>query len=93
MEKLDCDLSASDIDRAHRVGPKKPVKGSGEVTGIKQQMIVKFMSFRPPTLMYRERKTAGIGVKIRLNLTKKRLRTVNQAIGFPKKLCILRYKL
>ena len=26
MEKMDCGLSASDIDRAHRVGPKKPVK-------------------------------------------------------------------
>ena len=48
MEKSDCGLSASDIDRAHRVGPKKPVKGSSEVTGIKQQMIVKFMSFRRP---------------------------------------------
>ena len=84
MEKMDCGLSASDIDRAHCVGPKKPVKVNGEVTGIKQQMIVKVVSFRQHTLMYKKRKAAGIGVKIRLDLTKKRLRTLNQAIDFAK---------
>ena len=55
---LDTNISASDIDRAHRIGKDK------------KTMIVKFLSFRKRTAVYRARSSATNNIKIQLDLTK-----------------------
>ena len=42
MNDMDCGLNLVDIDRAHRIGPKK----TGADGTVKQQLIVKFKLFR-----------------------------------------------
>ena len=66
---LDLDISASDIDRAHRVGREK------------QSMIVKFHSFRKRTALYKARKNNNLSqnIKIRLDITKARLDLLDKA--------------
>ncbi len=66
LQKLDCDASIDSIDRAHRVGPKIKSSDGGPP---KQQMIVKFTSFKDRTKVYRARKKSN-DVKIRLDLTR-----------------------
>ena len=68
FQKLDCGVAIDSIDRAHRIGPK--IK-SDDGSPPKQQMIVKFTSFRDSTKVYRARKKLN-DVKIRLDLTKER---------------------
>ena len=59
-------LSAEDIDRAHRVGKDK------------KTMIVKFFSFGKRTKVYKERKTVE-QIKVHLDLTKQRLKLLDSA--------------
>ena len=75
FQKLDCGVTIDSIDRAHRIGPK--IK-SDDGSPPKQQMIVKFTSFRDRTKVYRARKKSD-DVKIRLDLTKKRIALLNKA--------------
>ena len=58
------------IDRAHRIGQPKVVKGKKVHT-----MIVRFTTWRHRTAIYRARKSSN-KYKIRLDLTKKRLDTI-----------------
>ena len=75
MEGMDCGLEPSDIDRAHRIGKKKTDKH--EIT--RQQMIVKFKSFGQRTRMYQNRKNAKNGMKVKVDLTRRRLGILAQA--------------
>jgi uncharacterized coiled-coil protein SlyX len=57
-QKLNIDVSATDIDRAHRVGKDKKV------------MIVKFFGFKKRTTLYNNRKRKECPVKVYLDITK-----------------------
>ena len=65
-ENLNVGISKDDIDRAHPVGKNRDT------------MIVKFYSFSKRTLLYRARKRNN-KIKIFLDITKKRLDTLNEA--------------
>ena len=71
LRDLDCGVGVESVDRAHRIGPVK-VTDAGSRS---QQMIVRFNSFRDRTKAYRARKNLSndSNVKVRLDLTKKRL--------------------
>ena len=71
IEKLNCGVDGDAIDRAHRIGP---VIERGEKKF--QQIIVRLKSFKDRTSVYKNRKKATNGVRIRLDLTKKRLKTL-----------------
>lgn len=73
FEEIDVQIPDAVIDRAHRIGPKKIDKGT-----LKQQVIVRFTTWRHRTAVYRARKKAS-NVKFRLDLTKKRLELLNLA--------------
>ena len=70
---MDVQIPDAVIDRAHRTGPKKIKKGK-----VKQQVIVRFTTWRHRTVVYRARSKAS-NVKFRLDLTKKRLELLNLA--------------
>ena len=73
FKKMEVDIPDATLDRAHRIGPKKTVNG---VT--KQQVIVRLTTWRHRTAIYRARSKAG-NVKIRLDLTRKKLSLLNAA--------------
>ena len=64
----------SDIDRAHRVGKGKKDKNGNE----SRQMIVKFLSWRVRTQVYKNRKSLENN-RLYLDLTKRRLDLLNVA--------------
>ena len=64
---LNVNITADDIDRAHRVGKER------------KTMIVKFYSFGKRTSLYKARKSAKNNIKIHLDLTKKRLKLLDEA--------------
>ena len=59
------DIPESNIDRARRIGPKKDKK---------QAVIAKFTTFRHHILLFRARRKLKNGVKLRVDLSKKRFR-------------------
>ena len=67
---LNLNISADDIDRAHRVGKER------------KTMIVKFFSFGKRTALYKARKKAKDNIKIYLDLTKKRLKLLDEAASY-----------
>ncbi len=75
MEKMDCGVGKEAIDRAHRIGKVTEDKHGKQ----SQQVIARFKSFSERTAVYRGRKNAGGGVRVRLDLTKKRLSLLNDA--------------
>ena len=60
----------SNIDRAHCIGPKKDKK---------QAITVKFTTFRHCTLLYRARRKLKNGVKLHIDLSKKRFKLLLDA--------------
>lgn len=75
LDELNCGVSEESIDRAHRIGRKFTDKKG--VT--RQQVIVKFKSFKDRTTVYRNRKKLQSQVRIRVDLTKRRLGLLNEA--------------
>ena len=63
-EKAEFGIPEETIDRAHRVGPKKSKN---------QAIIVKFSTFRHRALFYMARKKLKNGIKLHIDLIKKRL--------------------
>ena len=81
MNDMDCGLNADDIDLVHRIGPKK----TGADGTVRQQIIGKFKSFRQRSLFYRNRAKVKDNIKVRLDLTKRRLSILkNEAKEFAK---------
>jgi len=80
MNDMDCGLNPDDIDCTHRIGPKK----TGADGTVNQQIIVKFKSFRQRSLFYRNRAKVKDNIKVRLDLTKRRLSILNEAKEFAK---------
>ena len=72
---MNCGLDANDIDRAHRIGQKRTNKEGVQ----RQQIIARFNSFRSRTLAYHNRKNAKDDVKIRVDLTARRMKILNVA--------------
>ena len=66
-KNLNVDVEKSDIDRAHRVGRER------------KTMIVKFYSFSKRTNIYKSRKNGNQNIKVHLDLTKPRLRLLDEA--------------
>ena len=66
FEELDIEVPDAVIDRAHRIGAKKIVKGRSS-----QQMIMRFTTWRDMSEVYRRKRSKN--VKIHLDLTKRRL--------------------
>ena len=64
------DIPESNIDRAHRIGPKKDKK---------QAVIAKFTTFRNHILLFRARRKLKNGVKLRVDLSKKRFKLLLDA--------------
>ena len=81
MKSMDCGLEPSNINRAHRIGKKK----TDDLGITRQQMIVTYKSFGQRTRMYQNRKTAKNGVKVKLDLTRRRRGILTQAIEFGEK--------
>lgn len=65
-------IPESSLDRAHRIG--KAWKSEGKVY---RQIIVRFTTWRHRTMVYKARKTSK-GPKIRLDLTKQRLKIIGK---------------
>ncbi len=82
LQNMDCGVNIDSVDRAHRIGRKE----TDEEGKVRQQMIVKFNSFRDRTLVYRNRieKNKVGNVKVRLDLTRKRLSVLRDAKEFIK---------
>ena len=80
MHGMDCGLEPRDMDRAHRIGKKKTDKDG--IT--RQEMIVKFKSFGQRTKMYPNRKKEKNDVKVKVDLTRRRLGILIEAIEFGK---------
>ena len=76
MENMDCGVGKEAIDRAHRIGRVTTDKHGKQ----SQQVIARFKSFSERTAVYRSRKKAGGGIRVRLDLTKKRLGLLNDAV-------------
>ena len=76
MNEMNCGLDANDIDRAHRIGQRKTSEDGSQ----RQQIIARFKSFRGRTPVYRNRKKAKDNVKIRVDLTPKRIKILNAAM-------------
>eukprot|EP00112_Aurelia_sp_Birch-Aquarium-sp1_P001141 Seg1118.2 transcript_id=Seg1118.2/GoldUCD/mRNA.D3Y31 product="hypothetical protein" protein_id=Seg1118.2/GoldUCD/D3Y31 len=74
---LNCGVGVESVDRAHRIGPVKVTDAGSRC----QQMIVRLNSFRDRTKVYRARTNLSddSNVKVRLDLTKKRLDTLIKA--------------
>ena len=72
IEKLNCGVGGDTIDRVHRIGPVIE-NDSGKKF---QQIIVRLKSFKDRTSVYKNRKKATNGARIRVDLTKKRLKTL-----------------
>ena len=72
-EEAEVDIPEESIDRAHRVGPKKNKN---------QAIIVKFSTFRHWTLLYMARKKLRNGIKLHIDLTKKRFNLPLDAQSF-----------
>ena len=72
-EEAEVYIPEENIDRVHRVGPKKNKN---------QAIIVKFSTFRHWTLFYRARKKLKNGVKLHIDLTKKRFNLLLDAQSF-----------
>ena len=71
--EVEVDVPDAVIDRAHRIGPKSIRDGRA-----KQQVIVRFTTWRHRTAIYRARKKSS-NVRIRLDLTKARLNLISAA--------------
>ena len=69
IDKLNCGIDGDAIDRAHRIGPVTENEEGKKL----QQIIVRFKSFKDRTTVYKNRKKAENGARIRLDLTKRRL--------------------
>ena len=68
------------LDRAHRIGKKIETDDKGTV----QDIIVRFTSFRYRTMFYRSRKKVKGNARVRLDLTKKRYKLLNDATNYIK---------
>ena len=76
ITEAECDIPEAVLDRAHRIGlPYVLTESKVKV----QSIITRFTTFRHRTLFYRNRKKLGDGVKIKLDLTKHRYRTLQGA--------------
>ena len=80
MNQMNYGLDVNDIDRAHRIGQRKTSEDGSQ----RQQIIARFKSFRGRTLVYRNRKKAKDNVKIRVDLTSKRMKILNAAMDIAK---------
>ena len=64
------DIPDSNIDREHRIRPKKDRK---------QEIIIKFTTFRHRTLLYRPKRKLKNGVKLHIDLSNKRFKLLLDA--------------
>ena len=74
LTRLDCGVGIDAVDRAHRIGQVTTDQNGTQ----QQQVIVRFNSFSQRTKVYRKRKSIK-DVKIRLDLTRKRLGILKDA--------------
>ena len=81
-ETPNCDIPTWAVDRAHRIGQKTIAKVSNKKV---QSIIVRFVTFRHRTMLYRARKSIGNLGKIRLDLTKRRYGILKDAINIANK--------
>ena len=76
------ELPEDATDRAHRIGKKYDVEveqEDGTVKGVtKQQVIVRFSSWKHRTLVYRNRKKSK-NLRVKIDLTKRRLALLSHA--------------
>ena len=80
-EDLNKEATPGELDRAHRIGPKKAVDHGVET----QQMIIKVFKWETRNRIYRARKDGNIkGISVRLDLTKQRLNILNEAKNITK---------
>ena len=73
LKKLNCGVDIDAVDKAHRIGPRVTDEGKE-----KQQMIVRFKTFKERTMVYRARKKAE-NTRIRIDLTRRRLHVLREA--------------
>ena len=71
-----CDIPINMVDRAHRIGKVYTDEDSKKE---KQDVIVRFTTFRHRTLFYKSRKSFKSDVKVRLDLTKSRYSVLRDA--------------
>ena len=69
IEQLNCGVDGDAIDRAHRLSPVTENEEGKKL----QQIIVRFKPLKDCTTVYKNRKKAENGARIRLDLTKRRL--------------------
>ena len=81
-ETPNCDIPTWAVDRAHRIGSKTIDKDSNKKV---QSIIVRFVTFRHRTMLYRARKLIVHLGKIRLDLTKRRYGILKDAINIANK--------
>ena len=75
--KLDVNIDIDrEIDRAHRVGPKKDRQGNPK----ERAMIVRFKSWRARTHVYQNRKKDNANTRFYVDLTKRRVELKKKAV-------------
>ena len=77
-----CDIPSWSVDRAHRIGKKYINKHNKKEV---QSIIVRFVTFNHRTSLYRVRKSIKDGIRIKLDLTKKRYDILSDAIDVVEK--------
>ena len=77
-----CDIPSWSVDRAHRIGKKYINKHNKKEV---QSIIFRFVTFNHRTSLYRARKSITDGIRIKLDLTKKRYDILSDAIDVVEK--------
>ena len=80
LGKLEVQLMNECIDRAHRIGPIKEIKGDNGSSTVQQPIIIKFTNWSTRMAVYRARKKLN-GPRIFLDLTTRRAKLLSSAIS------------
>ena len=84
-KKLDLEISATDLDRSHRIGRGRNTsyaEAASEKRKKPRPIIVKFVSYKVRAEVFRrKRKLKGSGVRITESLTKKRMELYNSVLN------------
>lgn len=79
FEEADIQIPDNVIDRAHRIGKEHTDRQSNKTC---KSIIMRFTTFRHRTLVYRSRKNLKKGIKVRVDLTKRRHTLLTNANKF-----------
>ena len=78
INEAECDIPDVAIDRAHLIGNGYKIRNNTNI--FCKSIIVRFTTFRHPTMFYRNRSKLKNNAKVKLDLTRKRYTTFTKAL-------------